>query len=78
MDLLVCEVRYAEDETRDSPGRLTGTLLTYETRANDRPEIFSTRAALTWPANGINIDEMHDRSAPGGEGTFLNSGVTRL
>ena len=50
--LLVCEVRYAEDQdTRGSPGRLTGTLMTYEREANDRPEIF-TRGALAWPDGG--------------------------
>ena len=48
MDLLLCEVRYAEDQEHGSPGRLTGTLLTYEREANDRPEIF-TRGALVWP-----------------------------
>ena len=65
MDLneIVCEIRYAEDVTRESPGRLTGTLLTYERPANDRPEIF-TRGALEWPENGIVIDEQHNRQAP--------------
>ena len=65
MDLneIVCEIRYAEDETRGSPGRLTGTLLTYEREANDRPEIF-TRGALAWPESGIVIDEQHNRQAP--------------
>ena len=29
MDNLLIEVRYVEDDTRQSPGRLTGTLLTY-------------------------------------------------
>ena len=33
MDNLLVEVRFAEDETRQSPGRLTGTLLTYSKRA---------------------------------------------
>ena len=62
MDLLECEIRWSEDETRESPGRLTGTLLTYETRANDRPEIFA-RGALTWPDLGILINDQHDRKA---------------
>ena len=33
MDTLTCEIRLAEDESRQSPGRLVGTLLTYEVRA---------------------------------------------
>ena len=62
-DLIKFEVRYAEDETRASPGRMVGTLLTYETRAADRPEMF-TRGALRWQAHGIIIDEQHNREAP--------------
>ena len=40
MDLITCEIRFAEDETRQTPGRLVGTLLTYGERASDRPEVF--------------------------------------
>ena len=57
---LVCEVRFQEDETRLSPGRLSGTLLTYETRASDRSELF-TRGALYWPDTGITVNDQHDR-----------------
>ena len=32
MDNLLCEVRFEEATDRLSPGRLTGTLLTYEVR----------------------------------------------
>ena len=46
MENLLCEVRFAEDPSRLSPGRLTGTLVTYEVRAKDRPELFA-RGALT-------------------------------
>ena len=63
MDLLTCEVRFTEDESRQSPGRMTGTLLTYEVRAKDRPELFK-RSALTWGDKGIVINEMHDRQRP--------------
>ena len=62
-DLIHCEIRFTEDESRQSPGRLTGTLLTYETRANDRPELFAY-GALTWPDTGIIINEQHNRQAP--------------
>ena len=54
------EIRFEQDDTRLSPGRLTGTLLTYEQRAKDRPEIFA-RGALIWPDNGIVVNEQHDR-----------------
>ena len=35
-----CKVELREDDTLASPGRLTGTLLTYGERASDRPELF--------------------------------------
>ena len=60
---LLCEIRFAEDDTRQSPGRILGTLFTYEKSASDRPEIFA-RGALRWSADGILIDDMHVRSAP--------------
>ena len=60
---LLIEVRYADDETRASPGRLVGTLLTYGEQARDRPELF-TRGALEWAEDGIVINEQHNRQAP--------------
>ena len=63
MDDLVYEVRYQEDETRLTPGRLVGTLMTYGERAKDRAEMFADKA-LTFPPNGIVIDEQHNRQAP--------------
>ena len=63
MDNLLCEVRFEIDESRQSPGRLTGTLVTYEVRAKDRPELFK-RGALAWPDAGIVINEQHNRQAP--------------
>ena len=62
-DELLCEVRFAEDETRQSPGRLTGVLMPYETRASDRAEIFEL-GALEWPDAGVLIRRQHDRSRP--------------
>ena len=59
MDRLLCEIRFAEDDSRLSPGRLVGTLLTYEERARDRAELF-TRGAMHWPETGIVINLMHD------------------
>ena len=63
MDSLIFEIRQAEDETRESPGRLTGTLLRYNEVASDRKEVFA-RGALSWPKEGILINEMHNRQAP--------------
>ena len=63
MDELLCEVRFAEDETRQSPGRLTGVLMPYETRAVDRAELFEL-GALKWPPDGVLVRRMHDRSRP--------------
>ena len=63
MDLLTCEVRFAEDETRQSPGRLVGTLLTYGERASDRPETFDP-GALYFPPAGIIVNEQHERKSP--------------
>ena len=62
-DNLLVEVRYVEDDTRQSPGRLQGTLLTYGELARDRPELFMPDA-LTWPDDGIVINEQHNRQSP--------------
>ena len=63
MDNLLVEVRYVEDDTRQSPGRLTGTLVTYGERARDRAERFAS-GALKWAELGIVINEQHNRAAP--------------
>ena len=63
MDELIFEIRQVDDPSRESPGRLVGTLLRYEERASDRPEVF-VRGALTWPEKGILINEQHNRQAP--------------
>ena len=62
-----CKVELREDDTLASPGRLTGTLLTYGERANDRPELFE-RGAFDLDAirasGGIVINRQHTRGAP--------------
>ena len=55
------EIRLADDETRNGPGVLHGVLLPYEQRASDRAEMFGT-GSLAWPADGIMLREMHNRS----------------
>ena len=63
MEQLTCEIRYSQDESRQTPGRVTGTLIVYEKRAGDRPELFE-RDAIHWPEQGIVINEMHQRNTP--------------
>ena len=58
-----CSVELREDDTRQSPGRLTGVLLTYGERAGDRSELFEA-GALRWPDNGIVLRRQHNRAAP--------------
>lgn len=62
-ETITCEIRFKNDPSRTSPGRLTGTLLTYETRASDRPEMFA-RGSLFWPDNGLVVNRAHDRKSP--------------
>ena len=61
-NFLTCELRYEADPNRDSPGRLTGTLLRYLEPAHDRPEVFE-RGALYWNDDLI-LNIQHDRAQP--------------
>ena len=58
-----CAIEYREDETRQSPGRIVGTLMRYGARAGDRPERFAS-GALSWREGGIILNEQHNRAAP--------------
>ena len=58
-----CAVELRQDETRQSPGRLTGVLLTYGQKASDRAEVFAD-GALAWDADGVILNEQHNRAAP--------------
>ena len=60
-EALFIPVEIRADDSRAGPGRLTGTLLTYETRAQDRKELF-TAGALHWPDGGFNVNIQHDRT----------------
>ena len=60
---LLCQVELRADDSRQSPGRIVGTLLTYGQRASDRAEVFAD-GALTWPDGGIILNEAHNRAAP--------------
>ena len=63
MTELRCAIELRADDTGMSPGRLTGTLITYGKRALDRPEIFSP-GALEWPPAGVILNRQHDRRSP--------------
>ena len=63
MDEIRCELEYRADESRQSPGRIVGRLMSYETRARDKPEVF-VAGALSWPEDGIVLNEAHNRQAP--------------
>ena len=58
-----CAIELRADASRESPGRVVGTIVDYETRARDRPERFR-QDALTWPADGVVLNRQHDRRAP--------------
>ena len=60
---LRCPVELRADESRQSPGRIVGTLLTYGQRASDRPEVFAD-GALSWDEGGIILNEQHARTQP--------------
>ena len=63
MDEIRCELECREDESRESPGRIFGTLLQYGRRARDRAELFEP-GALEWPKEGIILNRQHSRAAP--------------
>ena len=60
---LRCAVELRQDDSRQSPGRIVGTLLTYEQRASDRPEVFAD-GALRWDDGGVILNEQHARAQP--------------
>ena len=63
MDEIRCSIELREDDARQSPGRIVGTLLTYGKRARDRAEMFES-GALHWPDGGIILNMQHDRQQP--------------
>ena len=63
MSELRCAIELRADDSRQSPGRIVGTLLTYGQRASDRPEVFAD-GALRWEDGGVVLNEQHNRQAP--------------
>ena len=62
-DEIRCSIECREDDTRQGPGRLVGTILTYGERAKDRPELFES-GSLSWPDDGVVLNRQHARGAP--------------
>ena len=58
-----CSIELRADESRVSPGRIAGTLITYMSKAKDRAEVFAS-GALHWPEDGIILNCQHDRTQP--------------
>ena len=58
--LFYAAIQYAEDTTRESPGRLSGVLVTYGEQAKDRPDVYEA-GSLTWDSRGVVLNESHDR-----------------
>ena len=58
-----CTVELRADDSRQSPGRLYGVLMEYETRSRSRRELFS-KNSLSWPESGIILNLSHDRKQP--------------
>ena len=58
-----CRIELREDETRQSPGTITGTLIEYGKRASDRAEVFAD-GALRWDEGGVVLNVQHDRQQP--------------
>ena len=58
-----CAIELRADDSRQSPGRIVGTLMTYGQRASDRPEVFAD-GALRWDDGGVILNEQHNRQAP--------------
>ena len=63
MDEIRCAIELRADDSRESPGRIVGTLVTYGERASDRPELFEA-GSLTWPDGGVVLNRQHTRTAP--------------
>ena len=56
-----CSIELRADASRESPGRIVGTLLTYGERASDRPELFE-QGSLQWDEKtGIVLNRQHGK-----------------
>ena len=61
MDEIRCALECREDDSRESPGHIFGTLLRYGEQAKDRQELFET-GSLSWPeSEGIILNRQHSQ-----------------
>ena len=58
METLYLPMEFRADDSNNSPGMLTGVVMTYGTRARDRAEMFE-QDAFHWREDGIVIRELH-------------------
>ena len=58
-----CSIELRADDSRQSPGRLVGTLMEYGQKARSRNEVLADNS-LYWDAGGILINLSHDRKQP--------------
>ena len=56
-----CRIELRADDSMQSPGRLVGRLMRYGDTGEHGRETFAP-GALSWPSNGIRIDEQHASS----------------
>lgn len=59
--LIYADMELVEDPGRESPGRVQGVLVTYGEQAVDRPDVYEPDS-LSWPEDGIVLNEVHERS----------------
>ena len=63
--LFYAAIEYAEDTTRESPGRLTGVLVKFGEQASDGRKDVYDAGSLSWnKERGIVLNESHDRKQP--------------
>ena len=62
-DEIRCSIEFRADDSRESPGRIVGTLLVYGERAGDRPEVFAPDS-LTFADGGLVLNRQHERRNP--------------
>ena len=58
-----CALELRADDDRGGPGRLSGVLMRYGDPGQHGREVFRA-GALTWPADGVILNEQHNRQAP--------------
>ena len=63
-DEIRCSIEVRADDSRQSPGRIVGTVMAYNTIAKDRREMFLP-GSLTWDTErGIVLNRQHERRSP--------------